>query len=563
MKRQAREHAHIPELREAYRSGRITRREFMRYGALLGLSIGSLGTFLAGCSPQNTAPAAEPTPDSTGSGTAPTINRGGTMRIATRVMRVDHPARYSWISPSNIMRQVCEYLTYVDKNNIAHPYLCKEWQPSDDLKTWTLHLQEGIKWNNGDDFTADDVVFTMKQWLDPEVGSSMAGLINYLSPDNIEKADDHTVILHLNSPQIAVPEHLFEYPAQILNHKAFEGDILKAPVGTGPFTLEEYVEGERAVLKRREGYWQMGADDKPLPYLDELVFVDLGEESSAHIAAFKAGQIDRICFGENPPLPCFQALKDDPNANISSVVTAITRLLRMRVDKKPWDDVRVRQALKLCQQRDKILNLAYFGEGVEGQDAHIAPAHPAYCERPTPEYNPEKAKQLLAEAGYPDGLDVEIVVSSAWPEVVSYGEILKEGAAPAGFRINLKPMPSSAYWDVWMDVDCGITPWTHRPLGTMVLSLAYSTGADGKPAAWNETRWLDDEFTQLLEKAQGTLDIEERRQIYCKLQEIQEERGPIGIAFWMNTWSISSKQFEGVDVHPTHYDQYMKIWKKA
>jgi peptide/nickel transport system substrate-binding protein len=555
------DHPHIPELKDAYRQRQISRREFMRYGALLGLSIGSISTFLTGCDggTPTTPPATEPTvPAAPGA-----ITRGGTMRISIPVMRVDHPARYSWVSAANIMRHVCEYLTYTDKDNISHPYLCKAWEPSDDLKTWTLRLQEGVKWNNGDDFVADDVVFTLKQWLDPEVGSSMAGLMSYLSPNNIEKADDHTVILHLDAPQIAVPEHLFEYPAQVLNHRTFDGDILKNPVGTGPFTLEEYTEGERAVLRRREGYWQKGADGTPLPYLDELIFVDLGEEMSAHIAAFQAGQIDSLDFGDNPPLPCYQALKDHPDAVVRPVATSITRAVRMRVDKAPWNDVRVRQALKLCQQREKILQLAYFGEGVVGQDAHISPAHPAYCEIPTPEYDPERAKQLLAEAGYPDGLDVEMVVSSAWPEVVSYGEILKEGAAPAGLRINLKTMPGTAYWDVWTDVDCGITPWTHRPVATMVLSLAYSGDAEGNPAAWNETRWLDEEFMALLQEAEGTLDIDARREIYCKLEKIQQERGPVGIAFWMNQWNICRKGFEGVNVHPTHYNQYMGVWKKA
>ncbi|HIC87945.1 MAG TPA: ABC transporter substrate-binding protein, partial [Anaerolineae bacterium] len=365
--------------------------------------------------------------------------------------------------------------------------------------------------------------------------------------------DDHTVVLHLDSPQIAVPEHLFHYPAQILNHRTFEGDILKAPVGTGAFTLEEYIEGERAVLKRREGYWKTGADGKPLPYLDEVIFVDLGEEMSAHIAAFQAGQVDRIDFGDSPPLEAYQALKDNPAARIASITTSQTRVLRMRVDRDPWTDNRVRMALKLCQNREKILSLAYFNEGALGQDFHVAPVHPEYCEKPIPEYNPEKAKQLLAEAGYPDGLDVELAVGTGWPDVVSYAEVLKEDAAPAGFRITLETMPTSAYWDVWSEVDLGITPWTHRPLGTMVLALAYTADKEGNPVPWNETRWVDKEFSELLHKAEGTLDVEERRKIFCQLEQIQWERGSIGIAYWRNTWGITSKKFEGIDVHPTQY----------
>ena len=169
----------------------------------------------------------------------------------------------------------------------------------------------------------------------------------------------------------------------------------------------------------------------------------------------------------------FQTLKGDPNITILPSTTGQTRLLRMRVDMKPWSDNRVRMALKLCQHREKILSLAYFGQGMQGHDFHVSPIHPEYCEKPVPKYDPEKAKQLLKKAGYPDGLEVNLAVGSGWSDVVRYAEVLKEDAAPAGLRINIQTMPTSQYWEKWTEVDLGITPWTHRPLGTMVLNLAY------------------------------------------------------------------------------------------
>ena len=164
---------------------------------------------------------------------------------------------------------------------------------------------------------------------------------------------------------------------------------------------------------------------------------------------------------------------------------------------KPWDDNRVRMALKICQHREKILALAFFDQGLLGQDMHVCPLHPEYCEKPVPKYDPERAKHLLKEAGYPDGIDVNLAFGSGWPEIVRYAEILKQDAAPAGFRINLNTMPNDQYWAKWTEVDLGITLWYHRPLGTMVLNLAYIKEAIG---AWNETRWMTPNLESCLSK---------------------------------------------------------------
>ena len=540
-------HPYIPEMKELYRKGQISRREFIRNAALLGLSLSSINSFL-GAFPR-AATSAVPT-------AAPAIKRGGTLRISSRVMRVDHPARMGWVEPSNQLRQVAEYLTLTDNNNITTPYLLEKWRPSGDLKTWTLTLRKGIKFNNGEELTADDVIFSMKQWLDPKVGSSVLGMMSYLKPTGIVKVDSYTIVLHLDRGQFAVPEHLFHYPAMIL-HRDFEGDFVKKPVGTGPYTLQQYVVGERVTLKRRNDYWQMGKDSKPLPYLDEIVYVDLGEEQSAHIAALQAGKIDSITA---PTAATYLALKSDPKLNIASITTGQTWALRMRCDKKPWTDNRVRTALKICQEREKILKLAYFGEGMVGHDAHVAPVHPEYCKKPIPKYEPERAKALLAEAGYPDGVTVGLAIGSGWPEVVSYAETLKASSARAGFNLKLLTMPNTAYMDIFLTCDFGITRWKHRPLGPMVLSLVYTIDKNDKPVPWNETQWVDKEFATLLTQAEATYDLEKRRAIMCKLEDIQMERGSVGIAFWVNMWAVATKQFKNIQAHPSTYDLYNEVW---
>lgn len=579
-------HSYIPELRNQLSKGKITRREFIRYATLLGVSF-SAAQIIAACQPEAETPAATAAPTSTSRPTemeAPTETsapaqvpttsqmplkfpdasptRGGTLRYAHPVRTPDHPARYASSQQANPMGFVLEYLTYTDENVTTHPWLLDRWEASDDLKTWTLYLREGIKFNNGDDLTSDDVVFSMEQWLDPEIASSMVGLLTSLSPTGIEKVDTTTVRLHLDDPEIGIPEFLYHYPAQILNHRTFEGDILAAPHGTGPFSVEEHIPEERVVLTARDDYWRIGADGNPLPYLDGITFIDLGDDRAAWTSAFKSGQIDTFYF---PTVAQWEVFKDDPDAIVLPIQSANHRVLRMRADREPWTDNNVRMALKLCQDRDKILALAQLGEGVVGQDHAVPPMYPDYCPVDTPTYDPESAKALLADAGYPNGLDVEMAVNNSQPETVRYAEILKEDAEPAGFRIALNLMPSSNYWDVWTEVDLGITSWGGRPLSTIILSLAYSCDKDGNPVPWNETHWCDEEFNQLLNQAKVTLDVDERRKIMCNLERIQQERGTIGVGFFLNKWDIFRKEFQGATPHPEGYPYPMwyELWREG
>ncbi len=546
MKERENLHPAINDLKVDLNNGKLTRRDFLRYATLLGMSAAA-ATQMAGLTWPTKAFAAKP-------------KRGGVLKVAGQVHKITHPAQFSWVAPTQICRQVAEYLAFTDGKNITHPYLLKNWEVSEDLKTWTLNVRQNVKWNNGDTFTADDVIFNFNQWMNKDVGSSMLGLVGeYLDLSGIEKADQFTVKLNLKKPEIAVPEHLFHYPALIMNHRTFEGDFIKAPVGTGPYTLEKYLPGERAVVKRRNDYWQKGTDGQTLPYMDGMEFIDMGTEMAPQIAALKAGEVDMIDLGDVAGVDVFQAVRNDANIQIIPVTSASTRVLRMRVDMKPWSDNKVRTALKICQHHEKLLSLVYFNEGLQGQDFHVYQLHPEYCEKPIPKYDPQRAKKLLEEAGYPKGIDVNLAVGT-WPDVVRYAEVLKQDAAPAGFRINIQTMPTSQYWEKWTEVDLGITPWMHRPIGTMVLNLAYIADAEGKPVPWNETRWSDPEFSKLLTEANGILNVDERRKVFCKLEDIQQQRGSIGIPYWRNAWYVLSKKVQNVEGVPPLYMTFNEAW---
>jgi peptide/nickel transport system substrate-binding protein len=536
-------HPAIPDAYEKLQDGRITRREFLRLSTLLGMSAG-MATLAAGL-PAKPAFAAP----------AHAVKRGGTWTCSMQLQLLDHPARLSWVEGANVVRQFCEYLTETGSDNITRPFLLEKWEANEDVTEWDLYLQKGILFNNGDEFTADDVLFTIGEWLNPDVGSSMLGLMSYLSGmQDVEKVDDYHVKLHLQTGDIAVPEHLFHYPGVML-HRDFEGDIIKQPVGTGAFVLEEYAEGERAILTARDDYWGMGEDGDPLPYLDQIIYVSTDKD--AGVAALQSGQVDSLY---DPRPSDFQALNGFPGLTIRPASTAQCLLGRMRVDIAPWDDERVRNALKMCQDRAKILQLAYYGEGDLSIDAHVAPVHPEYCEKDIPAYDPEGAKALLEEYAAEKGLELPLKVTlatkndQAEPEIA---QVLKELAAPAGFDIQLDITEAAGYWDRWTEVDLGITSWTHRPLGTMVLPLAYTEEAIG---AWNETRWFDAEFEELLNEAKGTLDVEARRALMCKIEDIMQERGPVFNSFWKSVWNVTAEKYQNIQAHPTAYHLMNEVW---
>lgn len=560
MTTQRRIHPAVLDAASDLRKGKMNRREFLRFATLLGASA-TTAYALAGCA----APAAAPT---TGGSAAPAeqvaagaIKRGGTWTSAMELQKIDHPARLSWLQGANVVRQVAEYLTETGADNITRPYLLDRWEASDDVKTWTLYLRQDVTFNNGDKLTADDVIFTMNEWLKEEVGSSILGLMSYLGgAQNIEKVDDYTIKLNCQDANIGVPEHLFHYPAIIL-HRSFEGDFIKAPIGTGAFLLKEYKEGERAVFEARKDYWRKSADGEQLPYLDTVTYVSLAHDAA--VAAMLSGQVDTLY---NPNASDWEALKDSADLAIYPTKTAQVLLGRVRVDLEPWNDVRVTSALKLCQDRQKILDLSFKSQGTLAIDAHVAPVHPEYAERPIPAYDPEGAKKLLEEYAAEKGVELPLKVTLATKNDEGEAEIaqaLKELALPGGFDIELDITDANGYWDRWTEVDLGITAWTHRPLGTMVLPLAYTADADGKAVPWNETRWVDEEFSTILREAEKTLDVEARRELMGKLEDIMQERGPVFISYWKNIWNITRKEFQGIQGHPTSYDLLYEVWKDA
>jgi peptide/nickel transport system substrate-binding protein len=544
------EHPHIPVLIEELKTGAVSRRHFLRTATLLGLSAVAAYKLSGETNPFiNEAEAADALP------------KGGHLSIGMRCMEIKSPHQADFAERSNVIRQVCEFLTFTGNDNITRPYLLERWEVSDDLKTWTLHIRHGVKWHNGRPLTADDVVWNLKRVCDPAVGSSTLGLFTgYLvqeydtgekdasgkpkkssrlwSDKAIEKVDDSTVRLNAFAPQIAVPEHLFHYAMFIID-PAENGSFGPGSNGTGPFELTEFTVGKGAKYKARKDYWGTG------PYLDTFEFIDLGDNPGASISAMASKQVDGLSEADAVQV---NAMKHLPHVQPYGVLTSQTGVARMRVDHKILGDKRVRQAMRFAIDRQKIIATSLLGAGIPAEDHHVAPVHPEYAALPKYGRDIVKAKKLLAEAGYPNGFEIDMVTRPDPIWELNTVQALAEQFKDIGVKVNIKPLPSAQYWEVWTKVPFSLTGWGHRPLGIMTLALAYRSNA-----AWNESGYSNPEFDALLDQADGILDPKKRSVVMAKIEALMQDDGPLVQPFWRTFSTVMDKKVKGFSVHPSQY----------
>jgi len=534
-------HPAMPRLVEDLKDRKIDRRQFLRYATLLGMSA-TAAYGLAGKLGSGLLPTAQAQED---------LPQGGTLRIGMRVQELENPHAYNWLFPGIIACNVLGRLAVTYQDGVSRPVLAESWEASDDLKTWTFKLRK-INWHNGRPFTADDVVWNLHHILDPATGSSSVGLMKgYLMEEvdgktvlwdanAIEKVDDHTVRFNLKEPQVAVPEHLDHYTNAIVDPEE-DGKFGVGSNGLMAFELVDHAVGERATLKARK--------DEPFflggPYLDTLEFIDLGDDPNANLAGLASGQVHGLY-----ELDIFQmeALRAIPEITIHEAKTANTSVVQMKVNRKPYDDPRVRTALRYATDSKRTLEIAHRDMGLPGEHHFVCPVHPDYAPLPEMGYDPEKAKALLAEAGYPDGIDIEISAKKDPNWEIQAVQAMVEQWKAANIRATISVLPSAQFWDVWDKVDLGFVEWAHRPLGFMVLSLGFRTGVP-----WNAPEYANPEFDRLLTEAEGTLDIEARKAIMAKVEKIMQEDGPITQPVWRSIVTGMNDKVRNYTMHPQRW----------
>jgi peptide/nickel transport system substrate-binding protein len=371
---------------------------------------------------------------------------------------------------------------------------------------WTIRLKQGLTFHNGKPVTADDVIFSIFRIIDPKAPKIGAAGLADVDPNGMKKLDDRTVTVQLKRPFAIFDEQLGQYFNGIV---PTDFDVNK-PIGTGAFAFADFKPGDRSRFTANKSYWKQGQ-----PMADELQIIDFPDDT-ARVNALLGGQLEAI---DNLPLAQMRVVEADPGFKLLVAKTGAWLPFTMRVDVAPFDDVRVRQALRLVVDRQQMIDQALSGQGWVGNDMY-SPFDPCYAaELPQRTQDLEKAKALLKEAGK-EGLTVELVTSPVAAGLVEAAQVLAEQAKGAGITINVKKVDSGVFYgDDYLKWPFAQDFWFTRDYLSQVAQGSVPT------APFNETHWSDPEFIKLTDEARGTLDKDKRCALLKQAQKLEYEKG--------------------------------------
>ncbi|MBW7969634.1 ABC transporter substrate-binding protein [Bradyrhizobium sp. BR 10289] len=470
---------------------------------------------------------------------ADTPRRGGVLRMSLdQAASVIHPM-LARVNPEYLVTELLySNLTRLKPDMTVEPDLAISWEPNETRTEWTFKLRPGVTFHDGSPLTSADVVASISAILDPKTASP--GRTNVGPIKEVAAIDPLTVKFTLSGAYADLPVALTYLNARIVPAKVIASDLASLSTtanGTGPFKLVSYEPDRKIVVERNAAYY-----DPTRPYLDRvelLVYPDRTAEASAMIS----GEIDLLLTttpGEYERLAKASGVK--------ALRTPSGQFLNINLgcDQKPFNDIRVRQALALAVDREATVGFVAGGYGTPGNDTPLNSAYHFYKNIPQKKPDIAKAKQLLAEAGYPGGIDLTLVASDRPTTRTQLGVAVREMAAAAGFRINVQTMPHATYLDqVWKKGNFYVGFYNMQPTADGIFNLLYTSNA-----TWNETRWNNSEFDAVVNAARVETDETKRTALYAKAQELMNAEVPSVISAFFDLLAAQRAYVEGYTLHP-------------